>query len=309
MSAPRPGGWGMSSRNLFLTAGYEFLDAMRSRRALVLFLLYFAGSVVACNMFVEVMRQVEKEVLQTLQLSSTDAVGSVTQTIWETDLFRNMVHGMVHDRQLADHLVNTPPMALFYGWLSFTFAPLFIMLMASTRIAEELGSGSARFVLFRSSLFSWCLGKYLGQALVLFPALLLSGLGAWLTGYFRLSFFDPLESAIYLGGYSVKAMVYTWSFLGLAMGVSQLTRYPSLATVLGFLGMVALTIAGAAAAYYGGAGWKQCWDLLLWLTPKGHRLDLWWPALSHSLPATFMLLVLGLLYLLPGYAVLRRRDY
>jgi ABC-type transport system involved in multi-copper enzyme maturation permease subunit len=297
------------ARSILITAVYETLDSIRSWRASVLLLLYFAGSLMAANGFVSVVQEIEAQLLESLQVAQTDSVGSVTQTIWETDAFKKTVGRFTSDGRLAEHLVNTSPVSLFYGWISFTFAPLLMMLIASTRVAEELGSGSARFVLFRTTPLAWCLGKYLGQALVLVPALMLSGIGVWLIGFFRLSTFAPWSSAGELMMYSIKALVYTWAYLGLAIGVSQITRSSNLATVFGFIGMIGLAVLAACARYYRGTGIHQAWDVLLWLTPQGHRMDLLWPDLSHQAPATLMLLVLGLLYMAPGYFIMTRRDY
>jgi ABC-type transport system involved in multi-copper enzyme maturation permease subunit len=296
-------------RNLLVTAAYEFTDAIRSRRAIVLFVIYFAGAMVAANVFIQAVQAVEQEVLKTLRVSSTDSVGTVTQTVWDTNTFRQIVAQLVGDDELAGHLVNTSPIALFYGWLSVTFAPLLMVLISTTRVAEEVGSGSARFVLFRTSLFSWCMGKYLGQALLLLPALLLSGAGAWLAASLRLSAFDAGPAALQILAFSLKAVVYTWTFLGLAIGVSQLTRSPNLATTLGLVAMIALAALSGIAAWQGGPGLGRVWDVVLWLTPRGHRMALWWPDLAHQVPAMVMLLALGFLYMLPGYYVMTRRDY
>lgn len=309
MSAPPPSSREPVLRNLWITAVYEFLDAIRSRRAIVLLLLYFVGSMVACNGFVNLVREVEKELLDTLKVSQTDSVGSVTETIWQTDTFKEIVRNVVKDRDLADYVVTMSPIAVFYGWLSFTFAPLLMMLISTTRISEELGTGSARFVLFRSSLFPWCMGKYLGQAIILLPALLLSGLGAWLIGWWKLTLFDPGACAGQLLVFSLKAVIFTWTFLGLATGVSQLTRYPNLATVFGFIGLMILGAGGAFAQFFRNDTYpRRLLDLVLWLTPRGYRSDLWWPDLAHQVPAAIMLIVLGMVYMLPGYWFLSRRD-
>jgi hypothetical protein len=296
-------------RDLCITAGYEFLDAIRSRRAIVLLLLYFAGALLACNGYVKFIQSIEQQVLESLAVSPGEGVGGVTETLWETSLFRRTVTRLVGDEVLAEHLVNTPPIALFYGWLSFTFAPMLMMLIACTRVAEDVGSGAARFVLFRTSLLSWCLGKYAGQALVLVPALLLSAVGAWVVGYARLATFAGGPAAVGLLVYSGKVFIYTLCYLGLALGVSQLTRSSTLATVFGFLGLVGLSVLAAVAGHCAGEGWGQLWYVVRWLTPQGHRLDLWWPDAAHAVPAAVLLLALGMMYLLPGYVVMKRRDH
>lgn len=297
-------------RTLWITAVYEFLDALRSRRALVLMLLYFLGSVAASHAFINLIGEIEKELLETLRVAETDSVGSVTETLWQTEMFKDIIVNLVRDKDLAEHIVGISPIAVFYGWLSFTFAPVLMMLISTTRVAEELGSGSARFVLFRSSLFPWVMGKYLGQALLLLPSLLLSAAGAWIIGWWKLSLFDPGSCAWQLLGFSLLAIAYTWTFLGLATGVSMMTRYPNLATVFGFAGLIILSVIGAAARHFRSEEMPQrLLDLFVWLTPGGYRTDLWWPDPAHQVPAIIMLLALGILYLLPGYVWLSRRDF
>jgi ABC-type transport system involved in multi-copper enzyme maturation permease subunit len=295
-------------RDVWIVAWNECQDAFRSRRAIVLFLIYFAGGLLATNFFVSFVAQLEKQVLEALRVTPGASIGATTQTLWESPLFRRAVEDMTRNKELAGHLVGTPPIALFYGAMSFWFAPVLMMLISTTRVAEELGSGSARFVLFRCPLSSWAIGKYVGQALLLIPALLLSAVASWIIGYWRLSIFPPFATAVALLGFGGKALIYTWSWLGLAIGVSQLTRSTAIATTFGFLGMMVLSAAHAVASFRIKRGGTELWEIVRWITPQGYRLDLWWPTASHILPAMVVLTALGMCYFALGYVFLRRRD-
>jgi len=286
----------------------ELVDAFRSRRAIALFVLYLLGSVASCTLFVRVLHNVEKELVTSLGLTPSAHAGTVTETLWQSDAFKHILTELVGDRALAERLLSIPPLALFYAWLSFAFAPLLVMLLSSPRIAEEVGSGSARFVLFRTSRFAWCLGKLGGQAVLLAIALLVSAVGAWSVGMVRMPGFASLGTIPYLLVFSARAWIYAWPFLGLALGISQLTRSPVIATAAGFAAMGSLAVTAALARHFTGDGWRRMLDVVYQLTPQGTRLHLWHLDAAHLIPGTVLLLALGLFYFLLGHAGYVRRD-
>ena len=271
-------------------------------------LLYLVGSMAATAIFIKFLQSVETSLVKSIGLSAPKDAGSVTATLWKSGMFRGMLTGLIGDRALAEKLLAVPPLALFYGWLSFAFTPVLVMLTASTRIAEEISTGSVRFVMFRAARSQWCLGKFAGQALQIFGALLLSAAGAWVVGFFRMKSFEPAASAEYMLIFAVKAWVYALPYLGLALAISQLFSTPNLALAFGFISMVALSVLSKMSAWLAGAGWKRVWDVVNLLTPGGHRQNLWWGDVEHLLPAIVFLAALGAAYLLAGYIRFSRRD-
>jgi ABC-type transport system involved in multi-copper enzyme maturation permease subunit len=296
-------------RDLGIHAVHEWRDALRSKRAIVVLLVYLGGSLTLCNFFVSFVKKIEDSALEGLGVARTSATGSVTQTLWETRFFRGVLKSVAGDARLADHLVTVEPLAVFYFWITNLFAPIILMLIAPTRVAEELSTGSSRFVLFRSSSASWVLGKFLGQILLLFPAVLLSALGAWLVGWFRLTSFQGVAVALDLVQYSLLLLTFLIAFLGAATGFSQMTRSVNLATSFGFLFLIGTgALYGASVYFRNEEKWVGFWRVVAWLLPQGHRKDLLYPDAAHLLSASVMLCALGVLYLLPGYALLSRRD-
>ena len=289
-------------------ARHELADSIRSRRAAVLLVIYFVGSLAATAMFVKVLHQVENQVEAAVGIAKSRQAGGATAALWQNPHLREFLTHMSGDEQLARQLLSIPPLALFYGWLSMTFAPLLVMLMSSARISEEIWSGSVRFVLFRTSRLSWCFGKFLGQGAQLLVALLLSAVAAGLIGSLKLAAFDPLTNFTALGVQSLKAWVYAMAFLGLATGISQLVAGPNLASALGFAALIGMSVVSALSSHLAGSGWRRAWDFVNLLTPAGHRPDLWRLDGAHLLPAVVFLLLLGVLYLLAGFAAFARRD-
>ena len=121
--------------------------------------------------------------------------------------------------------------------------------------------------------------------------------------------FDGPGTARELFHYSLLLSPYLLSFLFAATAVSQLTRSSNLATAFGFI-FVILSSALAAWAARGKhwEGWDGFWNVILHLLPQGHRKYLTYPDAAHVASAVLMLGCLGVLYLLPGYRLLSRRD-
>ncbi len=295
-------------RTVWTVAANELADSIRSRRVIVLVLLYLAGSVAGTAIFISVIQKVEHQLVQSLGIAAVKTTGSVTATLWKSEGFRQTLIHLVGDRELAVRLLDIPPLALFYGWLSFAFAPALVMLTSSTRISEEISTGSIRFVLFRASRLQWCAGKVLGQAGQLLAALLLSAVGAWLTGLLRMESFQPLPTAIAMLAFVGKAWVYSMAFLGLATAISELCAAPNVALAFGFMSLIGMSIITAVSERFAGDGVRRMWDLLNALTPGSHSMDMWWGDAAHAVPAVTFLLSLGVVYVMAGYARFSRRD-
>lgn len=293
---------------LYALVRHELADSVRSRRVIVLNLLYVAGSVAATLLFVAVLQKVERQLAESLGVTVAAGTGNVTATLWKSDGFRHMLTSLAGSESLAVRLLGVPPLALFYGWLSFAFTPALVMLTSTTRISEEVWSGSARFVMFRVPRLHWCLGKFAGQALQILGALLLSAVAAWVVGVLRMKAFEPSATAWAMLLFVLRAWVYSLAFLGLALAVSQWCAAPNLALALGFFAMIGLSVVAGVSEHFAGEGWRRAWDVVNALTPGGHGMDLWWGDAAHLLPACIFLCSLAFAYLAAGYARFVRRD-
>ena len=293
---------------LGIVAANELSDSIRSRRVIVMLLLYLAGAMGATALFITFLHSIEGQLVTTLGLDAPKDAGSVTATLWKSKPFRDLLSHLIGEKKLAETLLDVPPLALFYGWLSCAFTPLLVMLTASARISEEIASGSIRFILFRAGRAPWLLGKFAGQAAQLFVALILSALGAWLVGWFRMSGYEGWATAYHMLWFAVKAWIFSLPFLGLALGISQLCALPNLALAFGFMALVGVSVLTGLSNWLAGEGWRRIWDLVNVLTPGAQRQALWWNDAEHLLPATVFLLTLAAVYLFAGYARFARRD-
>jgi len=295
-------------RQFLIVTRHEIVDAFRSKRAITLILLYLLGAIAACNLFVYSLHKIENELVEAMGLVPYDEAGGATRVLWKSQHFRNMLTGLVGDGDLTAQLLSIPPLAIFFGWVALSFTPLLVILMSTSRIAEEVGTSSARFVLFRTTRGTWCCGKFAGQAVLLLSALLLSAVAAWIVGIIRMPSFDPVHSFTAIMFYGLKAWVYSLSYLGLALGVSQLSRSPVIATGIGLVMMTILTVVAALSNHWRGFGWFRILDITHALTPRGNHMALWHPDLAHLVPGLIILPALGFLYFSIGHLFFARRD-
>jgi len=295
-------------RDALIVARNEWQDALRSRRGMVVLLLFLAGSVGGTLLQIAFIQSIERNLARALILEPTDGAGSMTATLWKNDSFRRTVTDMVDDPDLAEALLSVPPLSLFFCGMLFIVTPLLVAMTSSHRLAEDIWTGAGRFVLFRTSRLSWCLGKFGGQAAVLLFAVLASVPAAWLCGWFRMEDYPGWATFVAMLGFAAKAWVYALAFLGLVSGVSLLVRNPGLATAIGVIALAVVSAIYHACGYYAGSGWRIALDAPRFLTPQAYYVDLLHPDLRHAGPAMLSLINLALAYLLLGYARLKRRD-
>ena len=296
-------------RDTLVVARFDLAESLRSRRALVLLLLFIAGSMAAAGVFVTVLREIENTLAAQLLVASVDSPGAMTDRMMQSPELLDVLGGLLRDRDLASQLLTVPPLALFYGWVATFFGPALVVFTCGDAIASEVQSGSARFALFRTDRLSWASGKLMGQALLLLVGMLAGAGGVWLVGFGWLGHFVALDNAVWLLRLALRAWVYALSFLGLCMGVSQVlrTRWWALGASL------ALTL----GVLVGGRVLDTSWAVeqapilaptLAQLFPGAHRVDLWRPELADRLPALVLLPALGAAWFYLGHLVFRRRD-
>lgn len=295
-------------RSVLIVARHELAEGIRTRRAVVVLILYLAGSVTATNGFISALNRIEEQVAEMLALAPGASTGAVADALWESRQFQRMITALVRDRDVARALFAVPPIALMYAWLAFTFTPILVMLTTSSRIASEIGTGSVRLVFLRTQRLAWAFGKFLGQSLVVIVALMLSVAGAWITARLRMDGLDGGAAAVGMIAYAGKAWIFSLSFVGLALGVSQTTRHPNLATVIGFVAWIAMRVLAWVAGRFEGDGVRELWHVARMITPHGHWVDLWRPDAAHVISATLFLSALGLVYLVIGHCILSRKD-
>ncbi len=296
-------------RQMWRVACYEWFDALRSRRALVVLLLYMTAAV--CNMYwsINLLHKLETNLVSLLKLPESDHAGVVSTALWKSDKFQELMKAMASNDAVLQDITGKHPVELIYAWFAFFYTPLLVVLVAGSRIAEDLGSGAVRYVIFRTSRATWSLGKFVGQALMIGFALVLSGIGAYAVAKFRLAGSGTPDLFLNMVQWSVRAWVFSIPYLGLAMGLSHLTKSASKATVMGIFAIAVCFLITVLIRFFSGdTGWHAYVPYLAVLVPEEHKMYLWRSSLAPLVTGSAYLLTLGFCYLLTGYAIFRKRD-
>ena len=295
-----------SLARIFHVALAEWAGAVRSRRALVLLLLYLVAAVMCMYGTISIFSKMETELAQVLQLPEAEQTGVVSKTLWTSKPFRKMTRAVIRNDLVFRDIEGRHPIELVYAWFVFLCAPLLVVLVAGNRVADDLRSGAVRYAIVRCTRTEWSVGKYVGQALMLVCALAASAVGAWIVALCRLSDAGALLPAMF--GWGVRAWIYSLAWLGVALGISHLTRTGSRATALGIFAVAALTAMPMLLSWTGARfdlPWLVNFDLV---SPVTSKILLWRQDVAPLAEASFRLVLLGIFYLALGNAVFRRRD-
>lgn len=301
----------MSFRRLCQAALSELLDAIRSRRALVVLVLYFAASLLSMSGSIALLGKVERQVSEVLQIDATegDRQGAVSAALWKSEKFQKIVRGALKDSLVYDDICGKHPAELLYAWFAFLFVPLLTILVGANRVADDLRSGSVRYMITRVTRLEWSLGKYLGLALMLLTGLLIGGLAGWCVAALQLGGADISALLPSMLGWSVKAWFLSLSWLGFALGISHLFQSGAKATAMCVIVFVVLSIAVKVLAALIDHGTVSSWlAFICRVDPAAHELGLWRATFLPVVTSASSLVMLGLAFLSAGYAFFARRD-
>ena len=297
-----------SLSRIFQTALAECVNAVHSRRAVVMLVLYLVSSVFCMTGTITILGRMETELANVLQLPESQRTGVISATLWKSKPFQRMVRNAVRNDRVYNDISGRHPAELIYAWFAFLCAPLLAVLVAGNRIADDLRSGAVRYAIVRVTRLEWTLGKFLGQTLMVAIALAASALGAWIVAAIRLSGVGSMELLPAMFDWGARAFIYALAWLGIAMGISHVTRSGNKATSLA---LVAIALLAAwpwllkIFAAMTGCPWLEHFDVL---APSAAKLSLWRRSAGPLLAGGCQLAALGLFYLMLGHAVFRRRD-
>ena len=291
------------------TALWEWNGAIRSRRALVILFLYLASAVLCMNGSISILGKMERELTTILQLPESEKTGVVSASLWRSKPFVRIVRATLGEGPVLDDIFGRHPAELLYAWFAFLCAPLLAVLVCGTRISDDLRSGAVRYMLMRESRLEWTLGKYAGQTFMIAVALGVSSLGAAAVAFFRLS--PEVAGGLLLAmvGWGLRAWIYSLAWIGLALGISHITRSPGRATALGILAICACAAASPLIGYcHSHFALPDAVLQIEMLLPGSAESSLWRFSAVPVVAGSFHLLLLGLVYLMAGAAVFSRSD-
>lgn len=283
------------ARDVALIAGFDLRESLRTRRALVLVLLYMLIASAASGIYVQVVRTIRDSVA-TLAPEGGAAELAMVQDEGYRQVLLFFSGG---DAALANHLATYPAMVLIFAWVSLAFLPWFIALTSYDLIAGDLHLRTIRYAALRTSRGAYVLGKVLGQAALVAGVAGLGMLPVLVIGAIYLPGFDAVATVLALLSTWPITVVCALGFLGVVAFASQLCRGPGAAraVAVGLLFLVWIFSLLPGNAEYLGL-----------LSPWHWKPGLFHPAIAERSVAIAACLGLSAGYTALGFLRFRSRD-
>ncbi|MEZ4317108.1 MAG: hypothetical protein R3F61_06380 [Myxococcota bacterium] len=296
-----------SLRDILLVARFEVLRAIRTWRAVALFLLYAIAYGGAAYVFLAILHALENQVARQLGVATTDTPGALLGPLLKSEMFQEMVLGMTGNPRLVEEVAVIPPLAIFAMWLGLLLIPFFAASASAECISIDMASRALRFEALRTGRLELVLGRFVGQLVLTAVASGVAAVVVWGMGMTMMVGNSPLQLAYWLVVLTGKAWSFSIPFAGLGVAASCLTTSPAWARVMAIGATAGSWVVYAVARYFEGGTYTIFADLTLQLLPQGWLRMLWEPGFGWLLPA-LVCATLGAAAVGLGFARFAARD-
>jgi ABC-type transport system involved in multi-copper enzyme maturation permease subunit len=214
-------------RDVGLIAGFDLRESLRTRRALVLVLLYLLIAASASGIYVRIVSELEQGVAALPDVSGDPEAAAAMAMVQDQGYHLVLLFFAGGDAELANHLATYPAMVLIFAWISLAFLPWFIALTSYDQIAGDLHLRTIRYAALRTTRGAYVLGKLLGQAALVAGVAGLGMLPVVVIGALYLPGFDIARHPLALLSTWPITVVCALGFLGVVALASQLCRTPA----------------------------------------------------------------------------------
>lgn len=302
-----------SLRDILLVARFEVMRAIRTWRALALFLMYGIASGGSAYLFTRTILIMENAVAVEMGSPKVKVPGAMLGELMQRDSFRSMLSSMVGGDAVMERIIDVPVLAIFHLWLCFLLAPFFAAGSSAECISIDMGTRALRFEALRTGRLELVSGRYLGQLILTGCAVSLSVPVVFLVGMTFMTGNAPLALLGWLSWLSIRAWAFGMPFIGIGVAASQLTTSPAWARVMAvgatLTTWVLYAVFAGLSRYEQEANdgrWSWLYDAVTNLLPQGWIRLTWSPS---TWPLTCGLFAaVGVAIMLCGTAYFTRRD-
>jgi len=294
-------------RRLLLIAGFELKDALRSRLALIVGLVFSGGSALATWIFIRGLQASEKAARTLIASQSQVAPEQVPMEEIRAQAISGLIEFWTEDEALRQSIGEIEPVAIFFGFAALLMVPFLVLALSAGAHAADIQSGSARFVLFRADRGTWALGKMLGHLLLLAVGL---ALAATVTGVLSLLLQEENSPRLFvdLGVGAMRALLYGGAYLAVFSGLTLVAAAPLRARALCLFALLASAVGHAVTSADWFAEQVPAMTWSKWLFLGQYKMGLW-----HEQPLSLGGSLLGLALIgaagfTLGQLVFMRRD-
>ena len=296
-----------SIRDVLLVARFEVLRAVRTWRALALFVLYGIASTGAAFLFTRLVKTMENAIARQMGVPETEVPGAMLVELMESDTFRSMLEGMVGSADLVDEILGIPILAIFNLWFGFILIPFFAASTAAESLSIDVQSRAIRYEVLRTGRLELVTGRFLGQLVLTAMATGLACIGVLVVGLFLMRGNTILPLTFWLLWLSVRAWFFSVPFVAIGMATSQLTASPAWSRVMA-LGVTSASwvLFGIGSAAEGSERFGLFADVVLQILPQGYMNGMWEPYGWRG--SALVCVLLGGVALVSTYPLFARRD-
>ncbi len=288
---------------------FELSGAIRSRRAIVYIILYLAISLLGMNGAISGLAKMESQLSDVLQVEKVEGKsGIVSAALWKSKPFQRLARSVAGDSLVYDDICGKHPAELIYAWIVFLAVPLLAVFVSSRRIAEDVKSGAAKYMLLRVTRLEFTMAKYIGQALLVLIGLLVGAVGAWCVAAFRLSGADLPALLPAMLVWSLKAWFLSLAWIGLALGISHFFKSGAKSDAMATLTLIAFAVVPNLIRLFADGPLSGKLRVFTMLFPSAVTDNLWRASFLPVASSACWLFMLGLLYLSLGHAYFAGRD-
>jgi len=295
-------------RDVLLVARFEILRAVRTWRALALVVLVAVAMGGGAYLFARFVNVLENQLADQLGVPGTEVPGAMLGELMASRTYRDVLTQLFPDPDRLEWVLGLHPSALFFFGLATLLVPFFAATASAESLAIDVQSRAIRFEALRTSRLDLVLGRFTGQLGIMTVAVAVAVLAALAVTLLTMVVVDPVDLALDLGMFAVRAWIFGVPFVGIGIAASQLTASPAWARVLAIgatIGTWQITAFAVWAAEE--LGRPELGDLVMLAMPQAWLDGLWGPGLdwlgSLVIELGIAIVALGL-----AYPVFARRN-
>lgn len=298
-----------SLRDTAVVARFHLMRSLRTRSAVLLCLALTTASTGGAWVFVQVLLQFESAAARALGVPVTTKPGAMYTVLQEREEFVNFMREVVKSADRVEWAFSLPFLSVTHFWLLLGMVPFLAAAAGAEVLAGDVKDRSLRYEVLRSGRLEVVMGRFLGQLLLVFVAVIVASLGTWTIAMTCMIHQDPVLQMSSLLALAPRLCAWSVPFLGVGVAFSQIAGTMNGARALA----IGTTIVTFVAFGTLNSPWGR--DLRLGffrhviepLLPQEYMLALWGPGSSWLLPAG-LLLLLGLGAAVATFPLFARRK-
>ena len=297
----------VSVRDTLVVGRFHLMRAVRSRSAIVLCLVMAIVHMGGAWVFTQILKAMENSAAAALRVPATDRPGAMLSVLRERDDFRDFIGGLIPDPALLEWALNLPYLSVGHFWIALGTLPFLAAAAGSEVLSGDIKNRSLRYEVVRTGRLEVVCGRFLGQALLIFLAVLVANAGTWIMAMTAMVEQPAVRQIVTLLSFTPRLCAWSLPFLGIGVAASMITSNTNAARAMALTATIATFVAWG---YLTARGSNDLGVLVVPLTqvlPQSQMLALWDSGLGWLVPSSILAIFGGVLSL-STFPIFARRN-